>query len=52
MLKLNNSRIAVVIGKNGETKKEIEQRLGIHIDINSESGEVEIKLSSSNYNRD
>ena len=43
MFKLNNSRIAVVIGKNGETKKEIEDKLGVIIEIKSENGEVEIK---------
>ena len=52
MFKLNSSRIAVVIGKNGETKKEIEDRLGIHIDINSENGVVEIKQNSENKNYD
>ncbi|MBN1215253.1 MAG: RNA-processing protein [Candidatus Lokiarchaeota archaeon] len=52
MLKLNSSRIAVVIGKNGETKNEIEQRLGIHIDINSENGEVEIKQDLENKSYD
>ncbi len=52
MLKLNNSRIAVVIGKNGETKKEIEEKLGIIIDIKSENGEVEIKQDLKNENFD
>ncbi|MBY9005320.1 MAG: RNA-processing protein [Candidatus Lokiarchaeota archaeon] len=52
MFRLNNSRIAVVIGKNGETKKEIEEKLGIHLDIDSENGEVEIKQDLKNENYD
>lgn len=51
MFKLNKSRIGVVIGSNGETKKEIEQRLGVSIEIDSKTGDVEIKpnMESENY---
>ncbi|TFF85858.1 MAG: RNA-processing protein [Promethearchaeota archaeon] len=51
MFKLNKGRIGVVIGSNGETKEEIEKELGVCLDIDSKTGEVEIKpdLDSDNY---
>ena len=36
-------RIAVVIGHNGETKKNLENRSGIHLEINSRLGEITIE---------
>jgi ribosomal RNA assembly protein len=40
---LNKDRIAVLIGKNGETKKKIEQLTGTKLIINSENGEFTIE---------
>ncbi|MHA1724152.1 MAG: KH domain-containing protein [Promethearchaeota archaeon] len=50
-MKVSKSRIAVVIGKNGEIKREIEQALGVKIDISSKDGEVNITpdLEHENY---
>lgn len=42
-LKIPMSRVGVLIGQNGETKKELETRLDIELDINSREGEVVIK---------
>jgi len=41
-LKIPMERVGVLIGHDGETKKELEQKTGISININSEEGEVEI----------
>lgn len=43
MFKLNQKRIPMVIGSGGETKKEIEDELGVKIEIDSHTGEVDIK---------
>lgn len=42
-LKIPMSRVGVLIGQNGETKKELEERLDIKLDINSREGEIAIK---------
>lgn len=42
MFKVQKARIAVVIGKNGETKGEIERVLGVKIELDSKTGECEI----------
>jgi len=42
-MKIRKDRIAVIIGKNGETKKEIEEALGVQIVLDSESGDCDIK---------
>jgi ribosomal RNA assembly protein len=41
----------MVIGSGGETKKEIEEELGVKIDIDSHTGEVDIKpdMEKENY---
>ncbi len=51
-MKIGKDRIAIIIGKNGETKKEIEDALGIKIDLDSKTGECDIKpiLQVPNYN--
>ncbi len=51
-MKIGKDRIAIIIGKNGETKKEIEDALGIKIDLDSKTGECDIKpiLQVTNYN--
>jgi ribosomal RNA assembly protein len=41
-LKVPMDRIGVLIGHNGQTKKELEQRCNLKIDINSKIGEVVI----------
>jgi len=42
-MKIGKNRIAVIIGKNGETKKEIEESLGVQIILDSESGDCQVK---------
>ena len=51
-MKIGKNRIAVIIGKNGETKKSIEDHLGIRIIIDSRTGDCEIKpiIEHPNYN--
>ncbi|WP_297458543.1 KH domain-containing protein [Thermococcus sp.] len=39
-LRIPRERVGVVIGKNGQTKKEIEERTKTRIEIDSETGEV------------
>lgn len=39
-LRIPKERIAVLIGKKGKTKKEIENRTGTRIEVDSETGEV------------
>jgi len=41
-LKIPLERVGVLIGQNGETKKELEKKTGLKLDINSEEGEVEL----------
>ena len=50
-MKIGKNRIAVVIGKNGETKRQIEDSLGIQIILDSKPGDCEIKpnLDHPNY---
>jgi ribosomal RNA assembly protein len=45
-LKVPMSRIAVLIGKDGEVKKEIEARLGVKLDVNAAEGIVTIENKS------
>jgi len=51
-MKIGKNRIAVLIGKNGETKKQIEDSLGIQIILDSQTGDYEIKpvFESTKYN--
>jgi ribosomal RNA assembly protein len=51
-MKVGKSRIAVVIGKNGETKKEIEESLGVNIILDSKTGDFDINavLDHPKYN--
>ena len=51
-MKIGKKRIAVLIGKNGETKKGIEDSLGVNIILDSKTGDCEVKpnFSSHNYN--
>jgi ribosomal RNA assembly protein len=41
-MKIGKNRIAVLIGKDGSTKKEIEQKLGVKINLDSKLGNCEI----------
>jgi len=41
-LKIPKDRIGVLIGKDGQTKREIEEETGIVLDIDSDTGEVDI----------
>lgn len=41
-IKIPKDRIGVLIGKDGETKKEIEEETGVELDIDSQTGEVDI----------
>lgn len=51
-MKVGKDRIAVIIGKNGETKREIEHKLAVKVDLDSQTGNCEITplLNDSNYN--
>lgn len=51
-MKIGKNRIAVVIGRNGETKKQIEDALGLNIILDSKTGDFEIKpiLDTPKYN--
>ncbi len=51
-MKIGKNRIAVLIGKDGETKKEIEKALAIKINLDSKTGECEILplINVLNYN--
>lgn len=51
-MKVGKKRIAVLIGRNGETKKNIEEALGIELIIDSKTGNCEFKtnLNHENYN--
>lgn len=42
ILKIPKERIAVLIGREGKTKKKIEESTGVRINIDSETGEIEI----------
>ena len=44
-IRIPKERVAVLIGKNGEIKKEIEQRTGAKLAIDSGSGEIEVDTS-------
>jgi len=50
-MKIGKNRIAVLIGKDGEIKKEIENKLGVKINLDSKSGDCEIlpNPESPNY---
>ncbi|MFX0003643.1 MAG: RNA-processing protein [Candidatus Hodarchaeota archaeon] len=50
-MKIGKNRIAVLIGKDGEVKKEIEDKLGVRIDLDSKTGNCDIfaKTEDPNY---
>ena len=50
-MKIGKDRIAVLIGKNGETKKFIEEPLGVQIVLDSKTGDCEVKpiIEHKNY---
>jgi len=47
-LKVPKDRVGALIGKKGETKQMIEERTGILIDVDSETGEVTIDTEKAN----
>ncbi|MFW9898182.1 MAG: KH domain-containing protein [Candidatus Thorarchaeota archaeon] len=51
-MKIGKNRIAVLIGKSGKTKEEIEKKLGVKIELDSKTGDCEIKpvINDPNYN--
>lgn len=51
-MKISKARIAVVIGKGGEIKANIEKILGVKIDLDSKTGDCEIlnDMTVPNYN--
>ena len=49
-MKIGKNRIAVLIGREGETKKEIEKKLGVKINLDSKSGNCEILPQPENPN--
>ena len=50
-MKIGQNRIAVLIGKNGETKKDLEDALGVQINLDSKTGDCEVKpvIEHPNY---
>ncbi len=50
-MKVGKKRIAVLIGNQGETKKEIENKLGVRIDLDSKTGNCEVfpEIEHKNY---
>ncbi|MFX1303916.1 MAG: KH domain-containing protein [Promethearchaeota archaeon] len=49
-MKIGKNRIAVLIGKDGVTKKEIEKKLGVKVNLNSKTGDCEILPQPENRN--
>lgn len=48
-IRIPSDRIAALIGKGGETKREIEKKTGTKIGVNSEDGEVEISPKGDDW---
>ena len=50
-MKIGKNRIAVLIGTEGKTKREIEQKLGVTINLDSKTGDCEVlpNLEHPNY---
>ncbi|OYT32072.1 MAG: RNA-processing protein [Thermoprotei archaeon] len=46
-LSVNKEKIGLIVGEKGKTKKKIEELLKVKININSKTGEIVIKSSSS-----
>lgn len=46
-LRLPKERVGVLIGRKGETKQEIEERTGVTIDIDSETGEIALNTETA-----
>ena len=46
-VKIPRERIGVLIGPNGETKREIEENLNVKLEVNSGSGDVTINLNEN-----
>jgi ribosomal RNA assembly protein len=44
-------RIGVIIGKNGRVKEDIEQKCNVEIDIDSESGDVQVSSQASRLDK-
>ena len=47
-MKISKARIAVVIGKGGEIKRDIEQKLGVKINLDSKTGDCDILIDQNN----
>jgi ribosomal RNA assembly protein len=45
-VKIPKSRIAVLIGPNASTKRLIERKLGVRLDVDSDSGDVQVNLTT------
>jgi ribosomal RNA assembly protein len=46
-VKIPLNRIGVLVGSDGTVKREIEERFGVVIDINSQAGDVEVTMASN-----
>ena len=46
-LRLPRERVGVIIGKHGETKQDIEDRTGVIINVDSETGEVTLETEKA-----
>ena len=42
LLRIPKDRVAVLIGKKGETKNKLEQETNCHLNIDSKEGEIEV----------
>ncbi|MFX1311310.1 MAG: KH domain-containing protein [Promethearchaeota archaeon] len=49
-MKVGKNRIAILIGKDGKIKKEIEEKLGVKINLDSKTGNCEILPKPDNPN--
>jgi ribosomal RNA assembly protein len=50
-IKMPEDRIGVIIGKNGQVKEDIEQKCNVEIDIDSESGDVQVSSQASRLDK-
>ncbi len=47
-IRVPKERVGAIIGKNGQTKKDLERDCGIKLKVDSENGEVEVKGNQKN----
>jgi ribosomal RNA assembly protein len=47
LVKIPQNRVGALVGPEGKTKRELEERSGCHLEVDSESGEVQIEDSKA-----